>query len=121
MKYNCDQCDKEFNQLKSKKLHVKSVHEQKKFPCQLCDHQAKQKSHLTAHKKSVHDGVRYACSICGYRTTRQSSLTRHILSKHKDEGKKYQCHSCEKEFTSAQGLLFHTKSLIVIFIVIIIN
>ena len=47
IKYNCDQCDKEFTHSGTRHQHIKSVHEQKKYPCTLCDYQATQQSHLT--------------------------------------------------------------------------
>ena len=54
IKYNCDQCDKEYTDSGQRNDHIKSVHEQKKYPCTLCNYQATTKSDVIKHKESVH-------------------------------------------------------------------
>ena len=50
-------CDYSCKRKGSMKVHVSSVHEEKKpFKCEICHHTCSQKGHLKKHVDSVHEG-----------------------------------------------------------------
>ena len=79
VKYDCNQCSKQFTTLSNLKTHIQAKHEGVKYACNQCDYQATQQAHLTTHSQAKHEGVRYACNQCDYQARRLENLTTHIL------------------------------------------
>ena len=109
VKYDCDQCDHQFNYNGDLTRHIQSKHEIGiKYACDQCDYQATTQRNFTAHIKSKHKGVKYACDQCDYQATQRPHLTRHIQSIHK--GVKYVCDQCDYQAMRKDCLASHIQS-----------
>ena len=79
-KFSCDQCGATFTKNASRKRHVESVHQRlNRVKCDLCDLDFCKKESLKVHIQGIHEGVRF------------------------------QCHKCEKTFSTKRWLLQHTN------------
>ena len=91
IKYDCNQCNKQFSDPSPLSRHTKSKHEGLKYDCNQCDYQATNQSNLMRHMQSIHEGVKYACNQCDYKAPRQFNLKRHVKLKH--DGVKQEQHA----------------------------
>ena len=64
------------------KNHIKSVHEGVKYDCDQCEKQYTEKGNLTRHVKSTHNSVKHACDYCQIPFTIKGNLDRHIQKMH---------------------------------------
>ena len=64
VKYDCNQCNKQFTTLSNLKTHIQAKHEGVKYACNQCDYQATQQNSLKTHIQSKHEGVKYVCNRC---------------------------------------------------------
>ena len=107
-KYECEPCQKTFNQ-RGFYYHKQSVHQGVKFACDQCHYQATQKSSLTTHIKSMHEGVRYVCDQCDQQFTQKSGLNQHKKTFH--QGVNYKCNQCDYQATQKVHLRTHMKNM----------
>ena len=54
VKFQCNQCNKQFAYRQSLNLHVKSLHEELSYKCDDCDKSFNIKGNLIRHKKNQH-------------------------------------------------------------------
>ena len=59
-------------------MHVKSIHEGKRYSCDQCDYKATHKSSIIRHVKTIHEGERYPCTQCDYKATQTCDLHIHM-------------------------------------------
>ena len=109
VKFDCDQCDKQFSNRDSLTRHIQSVHFNVKFDCDQCDKQFSFRKSLIRHIQSEHLGVKFDCVQCGKEFTEKSKLRRHIQSVH--EGTKFYCDKCDKPFSTRSILVRHIQSV----------
>ena len=69
------------------KLHVASVHEEKKpFICGICDYSCSKKTWICRHVAHVHEGEKpFKCEICDYCFSEKQQMKQHIARKHKEK------------------------------------
>ena len=58
IKYDCEECNHQTNNLYKLRRHIKSLHEGVKFPCNFCDYQASRKDSLKSHIRAIHEGIK---------------------------------------------------------------
>ena len=105
---NCPDCEKQFSQKGTMRIHHKSVHQGVEYPCSQCDFKAKDKGYLKKHVKSQHEGQNNCCSQCDYKTNTKVKLMYHIQSIH--EAIKYSCNHCDFKAVFQYNLKAHIKA-----------
>uniref|UniRef100_A0A0L8I9E2 C2H2-type domain-containing protein n=1 Tax=Octopus bimaculoides TaxID=37653 RepID=A0A0L8I9E2_OCTBM len=106
-KYQCDICSKSFNRNHSLTIHVRIHTGDKPHKCDICNKSFSDKRTLTAHKR-IHTGEKpYVCDICGKSFHRNCNLITHIRI-HTGE-KPYQCDICDKSFCQKGDLKNHKR------------
>ena len=68
---------------KKNKIQSTMPEEIKKFECQICEKYFENEQSLKTHIESVHEGIKFQCEICGKEYSDKSNLKRHISSVHK--------------------------------------
>ena len=109
----CKTCHGEFEGVRELKRHVMEIHEGIKFfKCPFCSSKIMTKSALNLHIKSVHEEKKYQCVVCTDKFAQKHYWKYHIeftcKGKRRNEGKKLQCPFCEDRF-SPTGLEYHLK------------
>lgn len=103
----CPQCDKEFTNEKKLKLHISSVHDEKKFQCSLCGLKILNKYSLQRHM-NIHTQTRdFVCPHCGKAFYCKSVLTIHLRT-HSGETP-YVCNTCSKGFIHRRIYVMHMQ------------
>ncbi|WP_330925154.1 C2H2-type zinc finger protein [Candidatus Sororendozoicomonas aggregata] len=99
----CDQCNKLLASTKHLKMHIKDIHEPKKYACTVdgCGKLYTTANKLERHIASFHKGERYACTVAGCTRlyTSLGNLDRHKKSVHGKEWYACPFDGCEKLFT----------------------
>jgi Zinc finger, C2H2 type len=115
--YTCDYCSKTFEYKVHYTRHLRIEHtdRNKKYHCRPCnyftDDQYDIQTHFNNHEKykkieQIPDAVK--CPICPALLKNKQNLNRHMCRAH-SIGHRYQCHKCDKGFTTRYYLLKHTK------------
>ena len=110
--FQCNVCDSDFSLRARLKVHIESVHKEKKpFICNDCGASFFQKGHLNRHVKSVHSGIKpFKCNNCDSSFSQKENLNGHIKSVH--EGKKpFKCNDCDASFSRKLVLNRHIKTV----------
>ena len=78
-----------------------------------CDKQFTDPSSLKVHKESVHEGIKHKCDFCDWQVVRKGSLKHHILTKHNDINidMNIKCKHCEKNFQQMKAYKDHKKNI----------
>ena len=107
MPYNCNGCDKKFeNQSDMKKCRMS--HTEKKFKCTLCQDAFKSAFSLRSHMM-VHSGERpFSCKECDAKFRYKGTLKRHMLDHVDPANWPYECETCHKKFKTGERLKFHS-------------
>ena len=83
-KVKCNECGKQFSKYRLK-IHMKLMHQERKFACHLCTYKAQTGYNLRLHINKSHLGIKefpkYKCPHCDIDTT---NLDWHIKVHHKD-------------------------------------
>ena len=81
--FNCNFCNTEFQYKSDLQVHIKSMHELRKYPCSVCDHVSTASNNLLRHVRAKH-GVetdkKYLCQQCDYKSIRSDYLKTHMKS-----------------------------------------
>ncbi|XP_054478232.1 zinc finger protein 234 isoform X2 [Anoplopoma fimbria] len=101
----CDQCNKDFNSVKSWLAHV-DLHKQKPFWCSSCGRSFKDEGLLNKHLQS-HDLREYTCNICQKSFRIYKQLRIHYNSH--TGAKPYKCTFCRMSFSQPGNLIAHRK------------
>ena len=105
--YNCEICDKVFNNSISLKQHM-IVHSSKKpFQCEACGKSFKRSSTLSTHMLIHSDTRPFECQFCGKRFHQKSDMKKHTYI-HTGE-KPHQCSYCGKSFSQSSNLITHCR------------
>jgi KRAB domain-containing zinc finger protein len=93
--FQCEHCDKVFDQNGFLQTHIKVVHKKiRRFFCDLCDFSSYRNNVLELHFKTVHLGNKdFKCTQCDKAFTRRESLRSHVNSVHK-KIRRYSCQVC---------------------------
>jgi hypothetical protein len=106
----CSICDAKFKFKHNLKIHIDTVHEEKKpFKCNLCEFNCVTNKGLHSHETSIHLKP-FECEACGVRFGREIYLKRHIISVH-EEKRPFQCNSCDAKFKWKPNLKRHTDTV----------
>ncbi|XP_023315840.1 zinc finger protein 2 homolog [Trichogramma pretiosum] len=104
--FECNQCNKLFQNNYRLKRHVTRVHERKKVECEVCHEFFAKKSNLLVHYDSVHPGfMTHSCNECSKTFDKRKNLLRHIRSVHRNTV--FECAICQKTFTNKTYLRLH--------------
>ncbi|PFX25684.1 zinc finger protein 134-like isoform X2 [Stylophora pistillata] len=105
--YNCQVCDKVFNNSISLKQHM-IVHSNKKpFQCRVCGKSFKRSSTLSTHMLIHSDTRPFECQFCGKKFHQKSDMKKHTYI-HTGE-KPHQCNFCGKSFSQSSNLITHCR------------
>jgi len=103
--YECDECDKKFNQQSKLVNHIMYRHQGVTVPCNECDFKASSMEKLKRHTTTIHEGVSYPCNQCSFQSSRKESLKNHTKNVH--EKQKYFCDACPKVCRTPKSLQNH--------------
>ena len=137
-KFECTKCSNSYNNPKTLKAHIESIHVGKKFKCQqcsfsgyylykhvllqhgktkMCEHcgyKTSQKSNLVSHKLAKHSNIlnisaaNLKCNTCNFTASKKGALRSHIHYKHED--RKYLCGVCAYTSVSKLDMNNHKRS-----------
>ncbi|KNC34187.1 hypothetical protein FF38_10125 [Lucilia cuprina] len=107
-KYQCTECDKEFQYKSCLKVHEQVHNRNKKFACSYCDRTFNNKSSLEFHLYSHVDEKTYKCNICKKSFKTYQSLDQH-LALHREE-KPFKCEFCDKDFRTKIQKIAHERT-----------
>ena len=79
--YNCDMCEKKFNNLFVMRYH-KCVQETK-YACELCDFMGISLYELYMHLKETHTKEKLKCHMCKFESNTEETIDSHIQIEHK--------------------------------------
>lgn len=74
--FECEYCHKKFSRPQGLKLHIDSIHLQKKHICPYCNQAFTAQTCVTKHIQVQHEGLRYFCQ-CGKYFDRKTRYTKH--------------------------------------------
>jgi len=105
--YKCSLCDKSFSQSCSLQLRKRHVHSNRRpYDCRYCGKMFKSSQWLKQHVYT-HTGAKpYSCRHCSDCFTQLRTLKAHLLKSH-DEGTRFICHICRKNFGRSDKLKDH--------------
>ncbi|XP_078342347.1 uncharacterized protein LOC144628150 isoform X2 [Oculina patagonica] len=105
--YQCQVCEKVFNNSISLKQHM-IVHSTKKpFQCKVCGKSFKRSSTLSTHMLIHSDTRPFECQFCSKRFHQKSDMKKHTYI-HTGE-KPHQCSFCGKSFSQSSNLITHCR------------
>ena len=126
--FQCDQCDKTFQEKRDLRHHLLMHIGVKLFQCDQCDKEFTQKGHLTVHLRT-HTGEKpFHCGQCSKVFTLKHHLTGHLrthknhaqcnksfilkdnLTGHVTAQKQYKCAQCDKAFISRFEMYCHFQA-----------
>mmetsp|Transcript_13450 Transcript_13450/g.25475 ORF Transcript_13450/g.25475 Transcript_13450/m.25475 type:complete len:185 (+) Transcript_13450:1324-1878(+) len=102
----CEICGKKLATPASKKRHMETHSDYRRYGCTLCHKRFRQNAHLKKHMR-LHTGERpFSCPHCEKRFTQKGTLTGHIRTKHTKECP-VQCEQCGAKFPTRNHLRAH--------------
>ena len=118
-RFSCDECDEEFYDNSSRKLHMKVKHTQA-MQCQICNKVYPNQRAMEIHTRThLNSSETHICEVCSIELKTKEGLKLH-LKKHRDGDKrknyKYKCSQCNghvgrfqtEEFLQKHTLKFHS-------------
>ncbi|XP_059096128.1 uncharacterized protein LOC131890738 [Tigriopus californicus] len=107
--FDCEQCDEQFFNKKTKSLHIRTKHV-KKYECQLCGLRVGSPYQLERHHWTHNGEKPYECDQCEYRSARKGNLDKHKGEKHGDFGdRSCFCEICGVPFQTPGSLKYHIQ------------
>ncbi|XP_034939808.1 zinc finger protein 287-like [Chelonus insularis] len=107
--FYCIVCEKDCNNHRELRSHIKTHTGLNPYKCFICDKAYTMKRYLKRHMTCHTDFARHRCSKCGERFKMKQDLEKHI--KTHSSGAPYTCHQCNKTFnhkaTYKRHLLMH--------------
>ena len=100
IKFNCDQCNFEFDDEQHLKEHVDSTHST--HNCDKCLHYTNNSAALEKHKRQMHG---FRCHLCEHTATTLSNLKDHAKTQH------YKCNDCEYYATHLKEIIRHRTTM----------
>ena len=77
--FKCDTCDACFANRTGLRLHISSIHENKRYKCAKCDASFTQDGSLKRHVVTNHEGKKpFQCDICAYSCSQKRDLNKHV-------------------------------------------
>ncbi|KAG5889951.1 hypothetical protein JTB14_018846 [Gonioctena quinquepunctata] len=107
--WQCDLCERRFNQLKFLNHHVKAMHSSLGYTCKLCKITFRKRNSYCYHKLTKHSEQKYVCQYCGKKFFTNSSLKAHIHNHTDRTTAQCICPVCGKTFHYKGGLFYHMK------------
>nr|XP_054760074.1 zinc finger protein 431-like [Lytechinus pictus] len=107
--YTCIECSMVFVHKKQLKQHNKQKHREKyreKHREKHAERQREQEDTQENRTEDQEDGVRYQCDICFKEFRKNSNLKRHMVT-HTERERRHQCELCEKKFLTSSHLKAH--------------
>jgi len=121
--YECEFCEKRFNQLGNLQIHKTRIHSwekpndmknrrrihtgEKPYKCEFCDKKFTRNASLKEHKR-IHTGEKpHKCEFCDKGFSKHNNLVNHRRT-HTGE-KPYDCEFCEKRFSQRSNLQKHKR------------
>ena len=90
------------------KIHIKSVHGEKKFKCKKCDKRYAFNCTLNEHIRIEHQKVRsHKCGLCDRLFFRSSAIGQHFRTVHGERQKLYKCYICDHPFIESADVKKH--------------
>ena len=110
--YECDICDKKFNQEGLRSVHFKKVHSDfKPHVCDICGASFKRKDKLNIHMQQHHSiDSPFVCELCPSSFKTKKGLYYHNKIVHVKESEKLLCSICPKTFKARSSLDYHLKT-----------
>ena len=112
VKYQCDECGKQFKYKRSMKAH-KAIHNDPIiYDCDICSRQYKSYSSLKRHALDAHATATntFECKVCFQMFRSKNLLARHIRRQHK-VSKTLDCDRCGKSFKEGSKLKRHMDAV----------
>ena len=105
--YECDVCEKRFNESGNLKRHMRIHTNENPYECDVCEKRFRQSSNLKIHMRIHTNEKPYECDVCdkAFRTSGQLKVHMRI---HTNE-KPYECDVCEKRFRTSGQLKVHVR------------
>ncbi|XP_043489011.1 zinc finger protein 677-like [Polistes fuscatus] len=104
---SCTECGKFFNDRSYLSSHMKIHRNRKEYACLVCGKSFNQRMAYNMHAK-IHTGLKpHSCEQCGKAFSRKMLLKQHLRT-HSGE-RPYQCHICQKAFADRSNMTLHTK------------
>ena len=115
----CSSCGRAFFQMKSLKLHIKTVHDKVyDYPCDSCEKEFSSTVKLIVHKRTVHEKLKdFNCDYCNNGPYSSAQILRkHISTVHPNidhsaealiATKKHKCEFCGKYYPFDGSLILH--------------
>jgi uncharacterized Zn-finger protein len=96
--YECDVCEKRFNESGNLKRHMRIHTNENPYQCDVCEKRFRQSGHLKTHMRIHTNEKPYECDVCDKASRTSGGLTQHKRIHTKE--KPYECHVCDKSFSS---------------------
>jgi len=107
----CSICHHKFSSVMSKKIHIKTQHDDKVYECNVCQEEFISKHNLRMHK-STHREQTISCRICDASQPDKLALKQHIAETHETqqpEEKSWVCEICGSVHPSSYDLKTHQE------------
>ncbi|CAH1784142.1 unnamed protein product [Owenia fusiformis] len=104
--FKCEICDATFSFHHSMKLHRLKHEGKRPFACDICDKTYLTAHHLKCHKQGAHENHQYQCSLCPKSFGYLNSFKMHVAGHSKQE-RTFICDQCGKGFLNKTGLINH--------------
>nr|CAI5862043.1 unnamed protein product [Callosobruchus analis] len=111
-RYKCDVCSSTFYLAFHLKTHKERFHENiHRFYCEQCKKGFPNQKVLDDHNMIEHFGCRYYCEYCGKAFKNLDYFKQHMITHSEDYVPiKFPCNTCDKVFTTRQGLNLHKRT-----------
>ena len=106
--YECDVCEKRFNESGNLKRHMRIHTNENPYECDVCEKRFRQSSNLKIHMRIHTNEKPYECDVCEKRCTTAGNLKR-LMRIHSNE-KPYECDVCDKAFRQLSNLKRHKRT-----------
>ena len=105
--FECDFCDRRFNNSGNLAMHNKYIHKCSNWTCNICNHVFRRSADLDRHKDAIHSELeKVKCDLCGI-FVKPLSLRAHKQNLHYSNA--VNCTFCENQFSNKRSLYTHIK------------